>query len=77
MASKKQCPALQENAKPGPVLMHAPRSSSDVVTLLQHAAAKGLANTKLVAHFSEMAALFPKETLGAYRAFLAKQTSNN
>jgi hypothetical protein len=45
--------------------------------LLQYAAFLGLANTELVAHLTEMSALFPQETLDAYRAFRARQTSDN
>jgi hypothetical protein len=77
MASKKPCSLLQNSAKPAFKLMQAPRSSQDVIMLLQYAASKGLADTKLVAHFSEMSALFPQESLDAYRAFQAKQAGAN
>jgi hypothetical protein len=77
MASKKQCSALQESAKPALAPVPSPRSSQDVGLLLQYAAAKGLANTKLVAHLSEMGALYPTEMLDAYRAFQSKQAGSN
>lgn len=77
MASKKQSPALQESAKPALAPVPSPRSSQDVVLLLQYAAAKGLANTKLVAHLAEMGALYPAETLDAYRTFHARQAGSN
>ena len=38
MASKKQCPLVQEAAKPALELMPAPRSARDVAMLLQYAA---------------------------------------
>lgn len=45
--------------------------------LLQYAACKGLANAKMVAHLTEMSALFPKEMLGAYRALRTRQVGDN
>ena len=77
MASKKQCPLVQEAAKPALELMPAPRSARDVAMLLQYAACLGLANTELVAHLTEMSTLFPQETMDAYSAFRARQTRDN
>ena len=77
MASKKQCPLVQDSPKSALELMRSPRSARDVAMLLQYAAFLGLANTELVAHLTEMSALFPQETLDAYRAFRARQTSDN
>jgi hypothetical protein len=43
----------------------------------QYAACMGLADSKMVAHLTEMSALFPQEMLDAYRAFRARQASDN
>lgn len=77
MASKKQCPLVQEGSKPALELMPSPRSSRDVAMLLQYAAFAGLANTELVAHLTEMSALFPQEMLDAYRSFRDRQAGAN
>jgi hypothetical protein len=77
MASKKQYSVVQDGAKPACELMPPPRSARDVVMLLEYAAYAGLANTKLAAHLAEMSALFPQETLDAYRAYRARQTGDN
>jgi hypothetical protein len=45
--------------------------------LLQYAAFAGLANTELVAHLTEMSALFPQEMLDAYRSFRDRQAGAN
>jgi hypothetical protein len=44
---------------------------------LQYAACMGLADSKMVAHLTEMSALFPQEMLDAYRACRARQASDN
>jgi hypothetical protein len=77
MASKKQCPLVQEGAKPALELMPAPRNSRDVAMLLQYAAFSGLANTELAAHLTEMSVLFPKEMMEAYRMFRDRQSGDN
>lgn len=77
MASRKQCPPLQHTAKPALDLMPSPNSSRDVVMFLQYAACLGFADLKLVAHLTEMGALFPQEMLGAYRAYRDRQASDN
>jgi len=45
--------------------------------LLQHAARLRLANSKTAAHLAEMAELYPKEMIEAYRIFRAGLTSDN
>lgn len=77
MASKKQCPDVQDRAKPGLELMPLPRSSRDLAMYLQYAACLGFADTKMVAHLTEMSELFPQEMLEAYRAFRARRASDN
>lgn len=77
MASKKQCRLVQDGAKPALDIMQSPRCPQDVVMFLQYAACLGLANTTMVAHLTEMGALFPKELLGAYRAFRERQACDN
>jgi hypothetical protein len=77
MASKKLCPVVQDSAKPVLELMPLPRSSRDLVMFLQYAACMGLADSKMVAHLTEMSAFFPQEMLDAYRAFRARQASDN
>ena len=57
--------------------MPAPRSSQDVVKLLQFAAHQGLANAQIVAHLTEMGALFPKELLEAFKAYQERQVCDN
>jgi hypothetical protein len=57
--------------------MPAPRSSKDVVILLEYAAHLGLADTELVAHLAEMGTLYPREMLGAYRICREKQAGGN
>jgi hypothetical protein len=60
-----------------PKLTPAPRSSQEVVTLLKFAAHEGHANTKIVAHLAKMGALFPKELLGAFKAYKERQACDN
>lgn len=64
MASKKQCPDVQDRAKPGLELMPLPRSSRDLAMYLQYAACLGFADTKMVAHLTEMSELFPQGDAG-------------
>jgi hypothetical protein len=45
--------------------------------LLKLAAEVTPANTEIVAHLTEMGMLFPDELLGAFRAFLKRQISDN
>ena len=77
MASKKRCQLAQSGARPALQLMPQPSSSMDVVRCLQDAACLGLADPKIVAHLTEMGTLFPNELVGAYRAFLRRQVSDN
>ena len=57
--------------------MPPPSSPIEVVKYLQHAACMGFADPKLVTHLTEVGALFPKELVGAFRAFRKTQTSDN
>jgi hypothetical protein len=77
MASKKQCPVVQDSAKSVLELVPLPRSSRNLAMFFQYAACMGLADSKMVAHLTEMSALFPQEMLDAYRAFRARQASDN
>lgn len=43
----------------------------------QFAACLGFANPKIVTHLTEMGALFPKELVGAYKAFRKRQAGDN
>ena len=77
MASKNRCRLVQGAAKPAFKLMPAPRSPQDVVKLLKSAARLGLANAKIVSHLTRMGTLFPKELLGAFKAFQERQACDN
>jgi hypothetical protein len=77
MASKKQCRLAQNRVRPALQFIPPPESPIEVVKFLQHAACMGFADPKLVAHLTEMGALFPKELAGAFRAFRKMQTSDN
>ena len=77
MAAKRQCPLANDMPTPPMEFLPRPRSARDVVVFLQYAAALGLANSKMVAHLSEMGTLFPEEMLDAYQAVRAKQVSDN
>ncbi len=77
MATKNRCRLVQSPAKLALKLMPAPRSSQDVVKLLTFAAHQGLANAQIVAHLTEMGALFPKELLGAFKAYQERQACDN
>ena len=77
MITKNRCRLVQTTAKPALKLMPAPRSSQDVVKLLKFAAYQGLANAEIVAHLTEMGSLFPKELLGAFKAYQERQVCDN
>ena len=77
MASKRRCRPAQDRARPALQLMAQPGSSQDVVRYLQFAACLGFANPKIVTHLTEMGALFPKELVGAYKAFRRRQAGDN
>ena len=77
MTYKKRCELAQCNARRAMRFMPAPRSSRDVVSLLTHAAHLGLANAEMVSHLAVMGALFPKELLGAFRAFQQRRDGDN
>jgi hypothetical protein len=55
---KRQNSMQKDRTSPALELMPAPRSSKDVVVLLEYAAHLGLADTKLVAHLAEMGTLY-------------------
>ena len=77
MAIKNQCRLAPSTAKPALKLVPAPRTSQDVVKLLTFAAHQGMANAKIVAHLTEMGALFPKELLGAFKAYQERRACDN
>ncbi len=77
MAQKKRGRFAPCGAKPALELMRPPETSGEVVTLLRFAAHHGLANGGIVAHLEEMAALFPAEMVGAFRALRARRACNN
>lgn len=77
MITKNRCRLVQSTAKSALKLMPAPRSSQDVVELLKFAAYQGLANAEIVAHLTEMGSLFPKELLGAFKAYQERQVCDN
>ena len=77
MATKNRCRLVPSPAKPSLRLTPVPRSSQDVVMLLKFAAHQGLANAQIVAHLTEMGALFPKELLGAFKAYQERQACDN
>lgn len=67
----------QNGVRPALQLLPQPRSSGDVVRYFQFAACLGFANPKIVTHLTEMGALFPKELVGAYKAFRKRQAGDN
>ena len=77
MASKKTCPAVPDRADLALEFMPPPRSSGEVVRLLQGAAGRGLVQSKMVMHLAEMSALFPQETVEAFRIFCARRSGDN
>jgi hypothetical protein len=77
MTYQKRCRRAQLNAKRALKCMPAPRSAEDVVSLLMHAAHLGLADAEIVSHLAEMGALFPKELLGAFKAFQESRAGDN
>lgn len=77
MTYKKQCQLAYCSAKRALKLMPAPRSPKDVVSLLTFAADLGLADAEIVSHLAEMGALFPKELLGAFKAFQERRACDN
>ncbi|MFA5056965.1 MAG: hypothetical protein WC485_02535 [Opitutaceae bacterium] len=77
MAYKKRCRLAQPFAKPALELMPSPRSPEDVVTFLRLAAHLGLADGEMVSHLAEMGDLFPKELLGAFKAFQERRACDN
>jgi hypothetical protein len=77
MAHKKRGRFAPHSAKPALEFMPSPRTSGEVITLLHFAVHQGLANSGIVAHLEEMAALFPDEMLGAFRALQARRACNN
>ncbi len=77
MPQKKRGRLPPRGARPALELMRSPRSSGEVVKLLRLAADRGVANGGVVAHIEEMAALFPRELLGAFRALRARRACNN
>jgi hypothetical protein len=77
MASRKRCLQSQHNDHQMFRLLRVPQSSKDVLVLLKLAAEVSPANTEIVAHLTEMGMLFPDELLGAFRAFLKRQISDN
>jgi hypothetical protein len=77
MAQKKRGRLAPHGARPALELLRPPQSSGEVVTLLRFAAHEGLAPGGIVTHLEEMAALFPDEMLGAYRALCARRACNN
>ncbi|MDD2762393.1 MAG: hypothetical protein PHE83_00300 [Opitutaceae bacterium] len=77
MAYKKQYRLAQSCAKPAMELVPSPRSPKDVITILQLAARLGLADGEMVSHLAEMGALFPKELLGAFKAFRERRACDN
>jgi len=77
MASKKRCRLARFSAKPALGLTPAPQSSQDVLVLLKFAAEASPANAAMLTHLTKMGALFPHELLGAFKAFMKKQTGDN
>jgi hypothetical protein len=77
MATKKRCRLAQDGARPALQIIPQPGSSRDVLRYFQIAACLGIANPKIVTHLTEMGALFPKELVGAYKAFRRMQADDN
>jgi len=77
MPSKKRCRFTQIDAKPTLGLAPAPASSDDVLLLLKFAAHASPGDADLLAHLAQMGTLFPREMLGAFRAFRKKQLGDN
>lgn len=77
MASRKRCLQSQHYDNQVFKLLRSPQSSKDVLVLLKLAAEVAPANSEMAAHLTEMGTLFPDELLGAFRAFLKRQISDN
>lgn len=77
MASKKQFRLARLSAPPADNLIPAPQSSEEVLSLLKYAGDVAPDNQEVADHLAEMGALFPSELLGAFRAFLRRQTGSN
>ena len=77
MAQKKRGRLAPRGAPPALALMRPPQTSGEVIKLLRLAADRGVAKGGVVAHLEEMAALFPAEMLGAFRALRARRACNN
>ncbi len=77
MASRKRCLQSQPYDNQVFKLLCTPQSSQDVLVLLKLAAEVAPGNTEIVAHLTEMGTLFPDELLGAFRAFVKRQISDN
>ena len=77
MTYQTRCEHAQCNARRALRFMPAPRSSKDVVSLLTHAAHVGLAKAEIVSHLVAVGALYPKELIGAFRAFQARRGGDN
>ena len=77
MPSKKRCRLADFTAKPAIGLAPAPESSEDVLLLLKFAAETSPANAEMLAHLTQMGTLFPRELLGAFKAFRKRQAGDN
>jgi hypothetical protein len=77
MASKKRSQLAQVNCKQVLKILPAPQCARDVLVLLKFSAEVAPANAKMATHLTEMGTLFPEELLGAFRAFLKRQVSDN
>lgn len=77
MASKKRSRVAQDNGKQPLRILPAPQCARDVLVLLKFSADVAPANAKMATHLTEMGTLFPDELLGAFKAFLKRQVSDN
>lgn len=77
MASKKRSQIAQVNGKHRLNALPAPQCARDVLVLLKFSGEVAPANAKMATHLTEMGTLFPDELLGAFRAFLKRQVSDN
>ena len=77
MASRKRCLRSQQADNQTLKLLPAPQSPQDVLLLLKLAAQTAPAKPGIAAHLAEVGALFPDELMGAFRAFLKRQISDN
>ena len=77
MAIKNQCRLAPSTAKPALKLVPAPRYVPRRGQATRFAAHQGMANAKIVAHLTEMGALFPKELLGAFKAYQERRACDN